>query len=73
MAGQVKGMAEDVKIRIRNARRDANKLIDTEEKGGLLTEDEAKAGKEQVQELTKTYETKVDEMVEHKRKEVMEV
>ena len=73
MAGQVKTMAEDVKIRIRNARRDANKLIDTEEKGGLLTEDEAASGKDQVQELTKTYETKVDEMVEHKRKEVMQV
>jgi ribosome recycling factor len=73
MAGQVKGMAEEVKIRIRNARRDANKLIDTEQKGGILTEDEASAGKDQVQELTKTYETKVDEMVEHKRKEVMEV
>jgi len=73
MAAQVKTMAEDVKIRIRNARRDANKLIDTEEKGGLLTEDDAKGGKEQVQELTKTYETKVDDMVEHKRKEVMQV
>ena len=73
MAGQVKGMAEDVKIRIRNARRDANKLIDTEEKGGVLTEDDASGGKDQVQELTKTYEAKVDEMVEHKRKEVMEV
>src|SRR3954447_1467781 len=73
MAGQGKKMAEDVKIRIRNARRDANKLIDTEEKGGLLTEDEASSGKDQVQELTKTYEAKVDEMVEHKRKEVMQV
>ena len=73
MAAQVKTMAEDVKIRIRNARRDANKLIDTEEKGGILTEDEATGGKAQVQELTKTYETKVDEMVEHKRKEVMTV
>jgi ribosome recycling factor len=73
MAGQVKTMAEDVKIRIRNARRDANKLIDTEEKGSLLTEDEASSGKDQVQELTKTYEAKVDEMVEHKRKEVMQV
>jgi ribosome recycling factor len=73
MAGQVKGMAEDVKIRIRNARRDANKLIDTEQKGGILTEDDATGGKDQVQELTKTYEAKVDDMVEHKRKEVMEV
>ena len=73
MAGQVKTMAEDVKIRIRNARRDANKLIDTEEKGGVMTEDEAKAAKEQVQELTKTYEGKIDDMIEHKRKEVMAV
>jgi ribosome recycling factor len=73
MAAQVKSMAEDVKIRIRNARRDGNKLIDTEEKGGVLTEDEAAGAKEQVQELTKNYEAKVDEMVEHKRKEVMTV
>ena len=73
MAGQVKGMGEDVKIRIRNARREANKLIDTEQKGSVMTEDEANAAKEQVQELTKTYETKVDELLEHKRKEVMAV
>jgi len=73
MAAQVKGMGEDVKVRIRNARREANKLIDTEQKGSLMTEDEANAAKEQVQELTKTYEAKVDEMLEHKRKEVMDV
>src|SRR5829696_2680371 len=73
LVGQCKGFAEEAKIRIRNARRDANKLVDTEEKGGLIPEDEAKGGKEQIQELTKTYEGKVDEMIEHKRKEVMEV
>src|SRR4051812_45153593 len=50
MAAQVKGMAEDVKIRIRNARREANKLIETEQKGSVLSEDEANAAKEQVQE-----------------------
>src|SRR5947208_4453238 len=32
MVGQCKGYAEDAKIRIRNARRDANKLEDTEHK-----------------------------------------
>ncbi len=73
MAAQVKGMGEDVKIRIRNARREANKLIDTEQKGSVMTEDEANAAKEQTQELTKTYETKVDDMLEHNRKEVMTV
>ena len=73
MAAQVKGMGEEVKVRIRNARREANKLVDAEEKGAVMTEDEANGVKEQVQELTKTYEAKVDEMLEHKRKEVMQV
>src|SRR5437764_911931 len=55
MVGQCKGMAETAKVAIRNARRDANKLVETEEKGSVLTEDEAKKGKEEVQELTKNY------------------
>jgi ribosome recycling factor len=73
LAGQCKGYAEEAKIRIRNSRRDANKLVDTEEKGSILTEDDAKGVKEQVQELTKTYEGKIDEMIEHKKKEIMTV
>jgi ribosome recycling factor len=73
LATQCKGYAEEAKVRIRNARRDANKLTDTEEKGGVMTEDEAKSAKEQVQELTKTYEGKVDEMIENKRKDIMTV
>ena len=64
LAGQCKQFAETSKITIRGARRDANKVLETEEKGGVVTEDEAKKGKDQIQELTKTYETKVDEMIE---------
>ena len=73
MAAQVKGYAETAKVSLRNARRDANKLVETEQKGGVLTEDEAEKGKEDVQELTKRYEATVDDLVEKKRKEVMEV
>ena len=73
LVGQCKGFAEAAKISIRNARRDANKLVDTEEKGRLLTEDEAKKAKEDIQELTKQYEGKVEELIEHKRHEVMQV
>ncbi|MCC6422926.1 MAG: ribosome recycling factor [Phycisphaerales bacterium] len=73
MVNQCKQHGETAKIAIRNARRDGNKLIDTEEKGGIITEDDAKKGREQVQDLTKSYEAKVDEVLEHKRKEVMEV
>jgi ribosome recycling factor len=73
LAGQAKGFSEQAKVAIRNARRDANKVIDTEEKGGVLTEDEANSGKEQVQELTKTYEQKVDDLIEKKRNEILQV
>lgn len=73
MVSQCKTFAEDAKVRIRSARRDANKLIETEEKGGIIPEDAAKKGKDDVQELTKTYEGKVEDLIEHKRKEVMEV
>jgi ribosome recycling factor len=73
LVGQCKSFAEDAKIRIRNARRDANKIADTEEKGSVMTEDDAKHAKEQIQELTKTYEGKVDEVIEHKKKEILTV
>ena len=73
MAGQCKQHAEGSKISIRNARRDANKLVDTEQKGSVMTEDEAKSVKEQIQELTKQYEAKIDETIEHKKAEIMQV
>jgi ribosome recycling factor len=73
LAGQCKKFAEEVKIHIRNARRDANKQAENEEKESAITEDEAKSCKEQIQDLTKTYEAKVDEMIEHKQKEIMTI
>ena len=73
MVATCKTKSEEAKVKVRNSRRDANKLIDTEAKGGILTEDVAKGGKESVTELTQTYEAKVDEIIEKKRVEVMEV
>ena len=73
LVGQCKTHLEAAKVQIRNARRGANKSIETEEKGGILNEDEAAKGKEQVQELLKQYEGKLDEMIENKRKEIMDV
>jgi ribosome recycling factor len=73
LAGQCKQMAETAKIAIRNARRDANKILETEEKGSVVTEDEATRGKEQIQELTKSYEAKVDDHIEKKRAEIMQI
>ena len=73
LVGQCKNFGETAKIALRNARRDANKTVDTEEKGGLITEDDAEKGREQIQDLTKKSEAKVEELLEHKRAEVMQV
>jgi len=73
LAGQCKGFVEQAKISIRNARRDANKQLDTEKKASDITEDEDTRGKEQIQELTKKFEAKTEELVEKKKAEIMQV
>ena len=73
LAGQCNQHAETGKVSVRAARRDANKIVDTEQKGSVMTEDEAKDVKEQIQELTKKYESKIDEIIEHKKAEIMQV
>lgn len=73
LAGQCKKFAEDAKIAIRNARRDANKAAEAEQKDSKMTEDEIETCKEEIQNLTKTYEGKVEEIIEHKQKEIMTV
>lgn len=70
---QIKKMAEVQRVAIRNARRDANKVIDKEQKDSILTEDEAKKGKDEVQDLTKKYEANVTKVVDVKTQEIMEI
>jgi ribosome recycling factor len=53
-------------------RRDANKHADTAEKEKTLSEDDCKATKDQVQDLTKKYEGLVNDRAASKEKEVME-
>ena len=72
---QVKKASEDSKVVIRNERRDANKAIDAmlaDKKAGV-TEDQAEAAKESMDELTKKYTKKIDEFLEKKITEIEEV
>jgi ribosome recycling factor len=69
----LKKMAEDDKIALRNIRRDAIDKLKKLEKDKAITEDELKKGEKEVQDLTKSFETKMDEAVAHKEKEVLEV
>ena len=72
MSARIKELAEEARVAIRNVRRDANKAADTEKGGGTMTEDDVESAKEQVQELTKTYEGKVGDLAKTKEAEVME-
>ncbi len=70
LANQVKQMAEQGRISIRNIRREANKHIDQEQKDKKATEDEAAKGKEEIQDLTRKHEEKVGELLKGKLKEI---
>jgi len=70
---QVKHMAEESKVALRNIRREANKQIDQEQKAALLTEDDSYRAKEEVQDLIRQYEEKIDELIEAKSDEIMTV
>ena len=63
-------MGEAQKVVVRNARRDANKLIDAEKKGATISEDDATGAKDDIQKLTKQLESQVDEAVAAKRQEL---
>ncbi len=75
LAAQVKKHGEEQKVAVRNARRDANKHADAlaKQDGTHYSEDDIKQLKEEIQELVKKYEAKIDKMVEEKIEEVMEV
>lgn len=69
---QAKAEAEDAKIGIRNARKDANTDIKKEEKNGT-SEDICKKAEEDVQKLTDAYIKKIDDHLVIKEAEIMKV
>ena len=66
---QVKQMAEEGKIALRNIRQDANTAL----KNLKLPEDEEKRGNERVQDLINDYNKVVEEKLKEKEKELMTI
>ncbi|MCA9702127.1 MAG: ribosome recycling factor, partial [Myxococcales bacterium] len=75
LAAQAKKLAEEQKVVLRNTRRDANKAADglAKQEGKHYPEDEIETLKKEIQELLKTYETKMDKAYDTKAAEIMEV
>ncbi|HQH15951.1 MAG TPA: ribosome recycling factor [Smithella sp.] len=73
IAKNVKKMAEEGKIKLRNARRDANEELKTLKKNNKISEDEMFTAQEEVQKLTDQYIEKTDKILAVKEKEIMEI
>ena len=70
---QVKKIAEEFKVEIRNKRRDANAMVKDLEKDKEITKDEMDKALTDVQTSTDDFIKKVDLLVVEKEKEIMEV
>ena len=65
--------AEEAKVVIRNARRDALEGFKAQKKNGEITEDDLKGAETDVQKLTDQYIKDIDTIAAKKEKEIMEI
>ena len=68
-----KGYAEDARVSVRNARRDANSQLAKAEKASEITEDDQRRAENDVQKLTDKYIGKVDDAFKAKEAEVLAI
>jgi len=73
LAKQAKNQAEQSRVAIRNIRRDGNEELKKLLKDTRITEDEETKSVEELQKLTDNYIGKVNQVLEEKEKEIMEV
>ncbi len=72
LVAQVKKLAEESRVALRNERRDANKHADQAKKDGKLSEDLNRDLHEAVQDVLKKGEARIDEILKSKTVEIME-
>ena len=73
LSKDVQKRGENVKVTVRNARRDGNEEFKKLRKDSTISEDDEKDFADELQKLTDKYVKKIDEMVEEKKKEIMTV
>lgn len=73
LAKQVHDVAEDHRTAIRNVRRDGNDRLKKMLKDKLISEDAERDALEEIQKLTNTYISKIDELTKGKEQEIMSV
>ena len=68
-----KQLAEDGRVAVRNIRRDANDHLKKAEKDKQISEDIASDGRDEIQNVTNKYIEQIDDLLEKKEDDVMEV
>lgn len=70
LAGAAKEASEECRVAVRNIRRDANKSADQLGRDSALSEDEVATLKDEIQDLVKDFEKRVDEQLKKKTEEL---
>ena len=70
---EVKKVAEDSKVAVRNTRRDAIEKLKALKKANTVTEDDVTNGEKKIQNLTDKYCKEIDELAASKEKEILEI
>src|SRR6266511_4296196 len=73
LAKQVGKFAEDARVAIRTARRDANDKIKALAKDKKVSEDEERRGHDQIQKTTDKFIARVDELTRKKEQEILAI
>ncbi|HET6976992.1 MAG TPA: ribosome recycling factor [Pyrinomonadaceae bacterium] len=73
LAKQVQVVAEDHRTAVRQMRRDGNERLKKMLKDKTISEDTERSALEEIQKLTDTFITKIDELTKSKEKEIMSV
>ena len=70
---EVKKVAEENKVAIRNTRRDALEKLKQLKKSNVITEDDEQGGEKKIQNLTDKYCKEIDNLAALKEKEILEI
>ena len=73
LSKDVKKIGEDIKVSMRNIRREANDFIKKLEKNNEATEDDVKTFEKDIQKMLDDYIKKVDDVIENKTNEIMKL
>ena len=73
LAKQVHDIAEDHRTAVRNMRRDGNERLKKMLKDKLISEDAERDGLDEIQKLTNTFITKIDDLAKAKEQELISV